>query len=269
MSAPPPPPTPPTPPPDSRRLIDAGIDADPALGVPLSLHRSNRLGPVLMGFGIGVPTMVLLGLLAANVDAWWVLPTVMTGAGLTAIGLGWYLLHYWHREVVLYQRGFSFREGSRTVFFSYSEVKWVGVRARRLAYFGGLIQRDYFRVDVVTYAGDSIAITPRYRRIAALATRLTEQVDRPLRAEVTARWARGEPIAFSPALALGPGGLVMTDDAGERALAWADLSGYKIGGGALTLTGAGGAPFASLPLDGLYNHALLIDLLKREGGRRA
>ncbi|MDZ4768618.1 MAG: DUF6585 family protein [Chloroflexota bacterium] len=259
--------TPPTPP---VVPTDAVIPSDPMLGGALAHHPSNRLLPLLTAALIGALIAGVLALTVAQSDAWWALPVTVGGVALAASVLGWYVLHNWNREVVLYQRGFSFREGSQVVYFAYDEVKWVGVRARRLAYFGGLYQRDRYQIDVVTYAGDAITVTPLYQRVPELAARLTEQVDRPLRVEVERAWQRGETITFSETLGLSRDGLTLTNaDRSQEKLAWADYSGYKIGRGALAIARRDGTVFTEAPLDALYNHTLLIDLLKQQKPRDA
>jgi hypothetical protein len=243
--------------------LESPLPPDPMLGAVLSLHPGNRLIPLFTAALMGAPIAGLLVLAAAQTDAWWSMPVTVGGVALTALGLGWYVLHHWNREVVLYQRGFSFREGSQVVYFSYDEVKWLGISARRMAYLGGLFRRDRYRIAVVTWAGDRITITSLYQRAALLASRLTAQVDRPLRARVEAMWARGEAVGFSEALALSTQGIAWTNEDGvTQHLPWDDYGGYALGGGALMVQRRDGVAFARIPLDALYNPVLLIDLLK-------
>ncbi len=247
---------------------ESPLPPDPMLGGVLSLHPGNRLIPLFTAAIIGAPIAGLLILTAAQTDAWWSMPVTVGGVAITALGLGWYVLHHWNREVVLYQRGFSFREGSETIFFNYDEVKWLGISARRMAYLGGLVRRDRYRITVVTWAGDRLVITSLYQRAALLASRLTAQVDRPLRARVEAMWARGDAVSFSEGLALSQQGIAWTGEDGvTQRLGWDDFGGYAIGGGALTLHRADGSAFAVIPLDALFNPTLLIDMLKGQKTR--
>lgn len=235
------------------------VAADPMLGGALAHHPSNRLKPLLTAALIGAPITVTLMLTAAQSEAWWGMPVTVGGVALTALALAWYVLHWWNREVVLYQRGFSFREGSRLIYFGYDEVKWVGLQAQRLAYFGGLLRRDVYRIELVTYAGDRVILTNLYRRIAELAARLNEQIEVRLRPEIDRRLAAGEQVAFGEALWLTSGELRVDD---ER-LSWQDFGGYRVGGGRLIFLRQDGSVFQETPLPLLYNVTILIDLLRR------
>lgn len=234
------------------------IAPDPYLGGVLAYHPSDRLKPLVIGALIGAPIALLLSLTAARVDAWWGMPVTVGGVALTALALGWYVLHIWNREVILYQRGFSFREGSNTVYFAYTEVKWIGLQARRLAYFGGLFRRDVYHIDVWTFAGDHIHISNLYRRVAELGTRLTEQVDHVLRPEIDRRLQIGEQFPFADTLALSRETLILND----QKLLWEDFGDYRIGDGKLTLFKKDGSPYGDIPLSSLYNATILIALLK-------
>src|SRR5690606_17619332 len=107
------------------------------------------------------------------------------------LAAGWYVLHGWNREIILYEGGFSYREGSRTVYFRYEEIAGIRLRAERLAYFGGVIRRDRYRFVVTSWQGDRFVITNLYRRAAELGTRLTEQVNRVLQPAISRRLAAG------------------------------------------------------------------------------
>lgn len=235
------------------------IAPDPFLGSVLSHHPSDRLKPLLVAALIGAPIAVLLALTSARTEAWWGMPVTVGGVAITGLALGWYVLHVWNREVVLYQRGFSYREGSTTVYFTYSELKWVGLQARRMAYFRGLLRRDVYTIDVWTRAGDHIQITNLYRRVSELASRFTEQADRVLRPEIERRLQIGEVVEFGEGIAIDRDKLIVQG----RQLAWKDFGGYRVGGGKLTLIKRDGTTFDELPLPAVYNIAIFTDYLRQ------
>ncbi|MBK8022683.1 MAG: hypothetical protein IPK19_14930 [Chloroflexi bacterium] len=235
------------------------IVPDPVLGGVLAHHPSDRLKPLLTAAAVGAPIAVVLMLTSAQTDAWWGMPVTVGGVALVGLVLGWYVLHWWNREVILYQHGFSFREGSRVVYFAYHEVKWIGLQAQRLVYFGGLLRRDVYRVEVVTYAGDRVVLTNLYRRISDLAARLTEQVEQRLRPEIERRLAAGERITFTDDLSLSREEIVFQ----EERLPWTAFGGYRIGSGNMTLLKRDGTVFQEVPLALLYNVTILIELMRR------
>lgn len=235
------------------------IAPDPFLGTPLRHYPSDRLKPLLVAGIIGAPIALLLALTAASVEAWWGMPVTVGGMAITGLALGWYVLHLWNREIILYQRGFSFREGSRTIYFAYPEIKWLGLQAQRLAYFGGLVHRDVYRIDVWTYAGDHILITNLYRRVSDLGTRLTEQVNRVLRPELERKFLIGEPVEFGESLALTRDGFSVD---GQQLL-WEEYGGHQIGQGKLRILKRNGEVFHEVPLSMIYNVTLFIDMLRQ------
>lgn len=235
------------------------ITPDPVLGGVIAYHPSDRLKPLLTAAVIGAPIGLVLALTAAQTEAWWGMPVTVGGVAITGLALGWYVLHLWNREVILYQRGFSFREGSKLVYFSYEEVKWIGLQARRMAYFGGLFRRDVYRIEIVTYAGDRMLLTNLYRRVAELGTRLTELVEMRLRPELAHKFASGDKVEFGETIWITREGL----DIDDQRLAWADFGGYRIGSGKMTFLKRSGDVFQETPLSRLYNITLLIDFLKQ------
>jgi hypothetical protein len=171
---------------------------------------------------------------------------------------GWYVLHNWNREIILYERGFSYREGSTVVFFRYEEVAGIRSRAERLAYFGGLLHRDRYRFAVTTWEGDHFMITNQYRHADRLGTRLTDEINRVLAPVIARRLAEGKMVDFGDALRIGGSGL----HDGGRTLAWGDFNGYRIGGSKLTILASGDAEWLALPLGEVENVMLLVALLR-------
>jgi hypothetical protein len=234
------------------------IEADPVLGSALGIYPSDRLPPLILAGAIGAPALVILNFTVAAIPAWWSpIVTILITASL-GLALGWYILHIWNREIILYERGFSYREGSKTVFMTYSEIRSIRVRAERRAYFGGLLRRSVYRFTVTTYRDERFTITNLYRRAAELGSALTEQINAALRPALALRLDKGERVAFSDTLELSSDGL----HEGGRNLAWSQYGGYKIANRQLALLDADGAVWFALPLWQVDNITLLLELLK-------
>jgi hypothetical protein len=234
------------------------LPADPALGAVQSHHPSNRLRPLIVAAIIGAPVMVILNFTLAQSEAWYGRPLTVIIVAALGLALGWYVLHIWNREIVLYERGFSYREGSKTVYFLYSEVKSIRLRAEVRAYFGGLWRRGVYRFTVTTILDDQFAITNVYSRASELGKTLEGQINALLRPRLRARLDMGERVGFGAFLALDREHVY----AGGRALLWADYGGYGVSAGALLLRDKTSAVWARLPLVEVENLTLLVELLR-------
>lgn len=238
------------------------IEPDPILGQALDHFPSDRSQPLIIAAAVIAPVALVLGLTTAQTLEWWGPVVTVVVMALVVLALGWYVLHVWNREIVLYERGFSYREGSKTVFFRYDEITAIRLRAERLAYFGGLLRRNVYRFTVTTTEAERFTITNLYRRADELGTRLTEQINRVLAQQIVRRVSNGEKVAFADAstgmLALSADGLHHAD----QVLSWADFGGYRIGGRQLWLLDAAGAVWLSLPLSEVDNIMLLLEWLR-------
>lgn len=237
------------------------IEPDPLLGAPLAHYPSERGRPLIAAALVIGAAAVLLNFTLATVPAWWGPALTIALMALLALALGWAVLHVWNREIILYERGFSYREGSNTVYFLYDEVRGIRLHAQRRAYFFGLWRRNVYRFTVTTIRGETIVITNLYRRAAELATRLEEQITVLLRPTLAARLAAGEAVDFPGAVTLTAEGL----QHGERNLTWEHFGGFQIGGRRLVLLDDAGALWLAVPLDAVENITLLLDLLRERG----
>lgn len=236
-----------------------GIDADPLLGEAVANYPSDRLRPLLIAGVVVAPVALVLGLTTALVTDWWGPVVTVVLMATTVLVLSWYVLHVWNREIVLYERGFSYREGSKTVFFRYDEIAAIRQRAERRVYFGGLLRRDVYHFTVTTTKAERFSITNLYRRAAELGQRLNEQVDRTLGPQIAQQLAAGGAVAFGDMLTLNAAGL---REAGRR-LDWTNYGGYRLGGSRLALLDAAGAVWLALPLAEVDNVTLLLELLRQ------
>jgi hypothetical protein len=237
-----------------------GIEPDALLGEPVANYPSDRMRPLIIAGVVIAPVALALGLTTAQVTDWWGPVVTVVMMALVVLGAGWYVLHLWNREIVLFERGFSYREGSKTVFFLYDEIASIRLRAERLVYFGGLLRRDVYHFTVTTTEAERFAITNVYRRAAELGTRLTDAANRVLGPKVARKLAAGEKVGFGDSLWASRDSLYD----GAAALAWADYGGYRIGGRRLTLLDASGAVWLALPLADVDNVTLLLELLREK-----
>jgi hypothetical protein len=240
-------------------VAQAVIEADPSLGEAIASYPSDRLRALIVAGVIGAVIAGTVSLTIATLPDWWAPPlTVIIMAGVT-LGLGWYVLHFWNREIILYERGFMVQEGSRWVPFLYAEMAGIRLHAERIAQFGGLLRRDVYRFTITTIRGEEFVITNRvYRRAAELGTRLTEQLNRVLLPRVRERMANGEQVPFADGLSMSAIGL----HAGDQDLRWEQFGGYAAQGGRLHLLNRDKQPWHSAPLREIDNLTLLVDLLK-------
>jgi uncharacterized membrane protein YobD (UPF0266 family) len=236
----------------------APLPADPALGAVISHHPSNRLPPLMVAGGIGAPVMVILNFTLAESEAWYGVPLTVIIVAVLGLALGWYVLHIWNREIVLYERGFSYREGSKTIFFLYSEVRSLRLKAQRRVYFGGLVRLNRYRFTVHTVHDEQFAITNLYSDAPELGKLLEGQINPLLRQRIAMRLAQGERVPFSDTLSLSAQGLAE----GGRELAWADFGGWRAVSGRWALLDASGAVWHTLPLPEIDNLTLLIEQLQ-------
>lgn len=233
------------------------VEADPVLGAVVATYPADRarlLIPAALVVGV---LAVILNFTLAAVPGWGP-PLTVALMTLVALAAGWVVLHYWNREVVLYENGFSYREGGRDVLFHFAEIHSFRQRAEQMAYFGGLVRRVTYRFTLIGLRGERIVLGNLYRRVGDLGLRLEQGIIRQLEPAIRDRLAKGERVPFSDTLRLSADGLH------ERArdLLWSDYGGYTISGGRLTLLAADGSAWFSLPLPEVDNLLILIALLR-------
>lgn len=236
------------------------IEADPVLGAVIANYPSDRGRPLIVGGVICGAAAVILNFTLAEINEWW--GPVLTVIIMAAIVLmvGWYLAHIWNREVILYQRGFSYREGSNTIFFLYNEVTTIRQRAEQLAYFGGLFRRVAYQITIKTIRDEKLVLTNIYKRIDELSARLEQKVNETLRPDALRELAEGGSVFFGDGLRLDGEGL----HSDGRSLSWADFGGYRIHNRQLQLTKHSDETWAALPLSDIDNITLLLDILRSQ-----
>jgi hypothetical protein len=240
------------------------IEADPVLGAFIAAYPSNRARLLIPALAVGGVVAIILNFTTGTVEAWWGPVVTVALMAVVALGLGWRVLHFWNREIVLFEQGFSYREGARTVFFHYLEITSIRQRAERLAYFGGLIRRTSRHYTFSTIKDEQITLNNLYKDVEQLMERVEAKVNPLLDARITAQIEAGEYVAFSKSLRLSREGL----HEGGRALPWADFAGYKASTGQLLLLARpNDADWFRIPLADIDNLAVLIGLLRRHTAR--
>jgi hypothetical protein len=235
------------------------IEDNPVLGAVVASYPSDRGRLLLPAALVTGAVAILLNFTLAEADAWWGPPLTVILMALVALAAGWYVLHHWNREVVLYEDGFSYREGSRPVFFRYTEIATMRQRAERLSYLGGLYRRTVYRFVLTTWQGDVIVLTNLYRRVAELGSRMERKVNAVLWPVIAEKLAKGEIVPFSATLGLSARGL----HEGKRELTWSEYGGYRVENRRLTVLNSRGDVWFSLPLTELDNITLLLNVLRQ------
>ncbi len=244
------------------------IDPDPVLGTPIHNFPSRRLRALLVGWSFLIGLSLLLNLAFWNFDGVWVGVVVITLMGLLALVVGWWVLHQWNREVILYENGFSYREGSTNVPFQYSEVRAIRIRAEQLAYFGGLLRRVIYRITLTTHAGEAIVLDNTYSGIERLSDKLTEQINRTVRPALQQQYEQGEWVAFTDYLAVSRMGIrvskeVLADTDEDAVLPWHEYASYRVEQRKLRLLTRGGQVWFEAPLSEIDNITLLVAVLRQ------
>jgi len=238
----------------------SALDPDPVLGAPLGNAVSNRFRLLLIAGIVVLGAGLFLNFTIGAIQEGWGPPLTFLLTAAIMLGAGWWVLHWWNREIILYERGFTVEEGARVVPIRYDEVARVHLEAGRVTY-GGLFPHERYRCTLTTIHDEQVVVNAWYRHASELGTRLNALVDAALRPQIEARWAAGERVPFGEALALSEDGI----ESEGRSLGWAEYGGIRIAGGRLGILDAAGDTWASLPLATLDNLTLLVACLREQG----
>jgi hypothetical protein len=231
--------------------------ADPLLGKYLSHHPSRRFMLLLRGaIFYAIPALILQAL-TANLDdqtaAYFVPFTFAAIAG----GVGWYILHLWNREVVLYERGFSYRQGSVTAYFRYENIVTLRQSIEKHSILG-LFPRTVYDYTLISDLDESLRINNLYSNTEKLTRSLDALIASARMPAIRQMLATGQKVPFSENFRLSNEGLIQ----GERQLVWQELKAYKVQAGRLILQSPDNPEWAALPLRDINNPPLLLALLK-------
>lgn len=256
--------------PDDRPMPLTGeeaIEPHPTLGEAQDNFPSRRMVVLVRGWSVLIGLSLLVNIGVWNVEADWLGPLLVGIFGTLATVIGWWVLDHWNREVILYERGFTYREGSKNIPFRYSEIAKIRLRAETLSTFGGLLRFVIYDIRLVSGAGDVIRLNNLYRRAGVMGDKLMSAVYTSLRPALEIQLDNGEAVPFSDALRVRSDGLVvdasaLEDVAEDAYLSWGDFGGYRVQQRQLQLLTRAGALWVAFPLHEVDNLLLLLELLR-------
>ena len=92
------------------------LEADPVLGPVIANYPSDRMRLLLPAVIVVGVASVIFNFTIAEIEGWGPPLTILCMGAVTMV-MGWRVLHFWNREVVLYEKGFTYREGAEDVQF--------------------------------------------------------------------------------------------------------------------------------------------------------
>jgi hypothetical protein len=230
--------------------------ADPVLGKYLSHHPSRRAMLLLQGaIFYAIPTGILQ-LLTLNLDdqtAATFLPFVFA---LIGVAVGWYILHLWNREVVLYEKGFSYRRGSVTAYFPYEKIVTMRQSIEKQSFLA--FSRTVYNYLLISDLDEELAINNLYSNTEKLTRSLDALIARARLPHIRQMIADGQAVPFSDGFRISREGLLHD----ERELFWHEFSAYRIQNSKLILQSKDNPEWAAIPLKIINNPPLLLALLK-------
>ena len=234
--------------------------AVPTLGAFEARYPANRVrlllpGVLAMAVAWGVVTLLLWDVEREQAS-------VMTVLLLAAMALvvGWTLLHFWNREVLIYEHGFTYRLGSGVIRVPFSEVVSLRGRGVRRSYLSGLVERTSYRFTVRTNQNTQIVLGDMYTRIEQMSLHLEHGINQVMRPRVERQIESGVRVPFSDELMISDSGLHVHG----QLLPWSDLSSFCIHNGMLLFIIEDSPEFSvwyRTPLAQVDNLRLLVDLL--------
>ena len=237
---------------------DLLFKADDILGRYISHHPVNRLRLVSQAGLVYFIAVAVLQLLFVDLDDQTAFILLIFFFSAIALGLGWYVMHLWNREVVIYEKGFNFREGSSIADFKYGEIASFRQKAERLRYFGGLFRRNVYTFTVRTYNDEVIKLTNLYTDIEKLGNNLEVGINSVLDNRVRQSLIYGESVSFGEGFEMSDVGI----KADEQDLEWDQFEGFGTKQGRLTLSSKTDESWYQIPLEDVDNLSLLVKMLR-------
>jgi hypothetical protein len=231
--------------------------ADPSLGKYLSHHPSRRMMLLIRGAIFYAIPAWILQLLTVNLDDQ--TAALFLPFSFAAIGgaVGWYVLHLWNREVVLYERGFSYRQGSVTAYFRYENIVTLKQSIETQSILG-LFPRTVYNYTLISDLDETLQINNLYSNTEKLTRSLDALIATARLPIIRQQMASGQAVPFAEDFKLSREGIMQ----GEHELFWQELKAYKLQAGRLVLQSSDNPEWAALPLRDINNPPLLLALLK-------
>ena len=239
---------------------DVIIEDDTLLGKYISHHPVNRFRLVVQAGIVYFIATTALQLLFYSLDDQLASILLIFLFAALALGLGWYVLHLWNREVVIYEKGCNYREGSIVADFMYDEVETFHQQAERLNYFGGLYKRNVFTFTVRTFRDEVVKLSNLYTDIEKLGHNLEHGINSVLREKVRHSLLMSESVSFGSDFKLSDRSII----ANGQELMWEDFRAYAIQGGNLTIASHTDENWYQIPLNEVANLTLLIEILRQK-----
>ena len=235
------------------------IEDDPVLGTFIDNYPSDRTRLLMMAGAMLAVVWFVITVALWQVEDGLASAITVVAIGLATLIIGWFLAHYWNREVILYKRGFSYREGSYLAFIRFENVTQIHQKAERLSYFGGVIRRTIYRMTITTDQDEKIVLHNNfYRKMSDLSLRMEIAVTEALRYRTRQILDDSKKVAFTDVLMVGNLGLYAED----RQLIWEDLKAVSVKGGQLRIASHDDDSWYSAPIEAVANIRLLLELLR-------
>ena len=234
------------------------FESDPILGKYVSHHPSNRLrlmiiSGVIYTFAVGIIQLVFWTVDDSLASIF--IPLLFAGVAGAVL---WYMLHHWNREVVLYERGFSFRQGSSTAYILYVNVIKLFPNIKKNNFLGfSWIVYDY---KLVTDVDETLSLNNVYSNIDKLTRTLEAFVTRDRLPILRHKMQDGTAIPFSDSLSLSRDGIMLD----SNVLFWQEFIGKSVKNGQIILQSIHEDTWASIPVSELDNAVLFLALLKEQ-----
>jgi hypothetical protein len=241
----------------SEETLDPIFEADPALGEYISHHPSRRVMLLIRGGLVYSALVLLLNIIFWSVDdqtASMFLPFIYAVIASFAL---WYVLHLWNREVVLYEHGLSYRQGSNTAYVAYANIIEFRQRIEQVS-LAGFFKRAVYDYTLITNLDETLRINNLYSETEKLTRALDAFISRDRLPIIQEQISGGQEAAFTAQLRLTREGILYE----ERELFWHEFKGYRVQNGILILQSRDNPEWAKIPVIEINNAILLITLFK-------
>lgn len=234
-------------------------EPDPILGKYISHHPSNRMRLMIIGGSIYAVAVVIIQAIFWNVDDENAAVFVPILFAAVAGAVLWFMLHHWNREVVLYERGFSYRRGSITAYILYMNVVKLIQNLEKVSFLG--FSRTVYDYKLITDIDETLTIDNVYSNPDKLTRALEAFIARDRLPIMRHLIQTGKPASFSERLHISQEGIMLDD----KDLFWQEFKGQRVKNGQLILQSQNDEAWATIPVDEIDNPVLLIALLKERG----
>lgn len=229
----------------------------PAYGRYVSHHPSRRIMLLVRGGIIYALAIVVLQALFWNVPdniAAIFLPMLFAGI---AAAIFWYILHLWNREVVLYEHGFTYREGSRTGQFFYADITQIRQNIEQVRLFG-IIPQMVYDYKMTSKHDESLTITYIYSDTQKLLNRLDKFITRDRLPMVRMNINDGKPEWFGDAFKLSKEGI----EHDGMDVFWHEITGIRSRDAHLIIQTKTDEQWARVPVPEIDNVVMMIAIVK-------